>query len=294
MVLLIVRENQEVSAFLHGLSAQAAVKDRANRSVLAIGGHSGEKGDLVEFSQTQHYLATTENYTARWHDGRRLYAKQPGTFSFVPVAVVPQMQAETPYKVLVCVIDPSLLSAVEQELDRYPSGDLHFRINFHDPALSQLMKLLHADATAGCQWEQLYREHLTHALALRVLSLKGTQATDTKRLSPLPYRTLRRVIERMNELGDSVTLEELAKESGYSRTHFLRMFQAATGRTPHNYLIHLRLERAQELIRKQTVSLVDVATACGYFSHSHMTRAFRKILGVTPSAYQRHFSRRKR
>jgi AraC family transcriptional regulator len=50
----------------------------------------------------------------------------------------------------------------------------------------------------------------------------------------------------MNELGDNLTLEELATESGYSRTHFLRMFQAATGRTPHSYLVHLRLERAQE------------------------------------------------
>jgi AraC family transcriptional regulator len=294
MVLLIVQENQEVSAFLRGLSAQPAVKDDSNRSVLAIGGHSGQKGDLVEFSQTRHYLATTENHTARWHDGRRLYAKQPGTFSFVPAAVVPQMQAETPYKVLVCVIDPSLLSALERELDRYPSGDLHFRINFHDPALSQLMRLLHADVTAGCPWEGLYREHLTNALALRVLSLKRSQAIDTKVPSPLPYPALRRVIERMNELGERLTLEELANESGYSRTHFLRMFQAATGRTPHNYLIHLRLERAQEMIKKQPVSLVDVATACGYSSHSHMTRAFRKILGVTPSAYQRDFSTCKR
>lgn len=290
---MVVHDQQELSAFLQSLSVQAAVKPGASSSVPAIGHHSGQRGDLAEIIQTQHHhLTITESYTARWHDGRRLHAKQPGTSSFVPAGLIPHMQAETPYRVLLCLLHPSLLSAVEQELDTDSGGDLQFRVNIHDPALIQLTKLLHADAAAGCRCEQLYREHLTHALALRILSLQGIRATDTRGLSPLPPRQLRRVIERMNELGDSLTLEDLARESGYSRTHFLRMFHAATGRTPHEYLMHLRVERAQEMIRKQNLALIDVATACGYSSHSHMTRAFRKILGVTPSAYQRHFSSR--
>ena len=202
------------------------------------------------------------------------------------------MRAETPFQVSICLLDPSLLSAVERELDHYPSEQLHSIVNFHDIALQQLMALLHTDASHG-QAEELYTEHLTHALALRLLSLKESKTTKTKVLSPLPYHALRRVIERMKELGTNLTLEELAKESGgYSRHHFLRMFQAATGRTPHNYLIHLRLERAQELLKTRPVSLVDVASACGFSSHSHMTRVFRKILGVTPSEYQRYLSGR--
>jgi AraC family transcriptional regulator len=48
------------------------------------------------------------------------------------------------------------------------------------------------------------------------------------------------------------------------------------------------------LIKKQAVSLVDVAMACGYSSHSHMTQVFQKILGVTRNEYQRDFSARKR
>ena len=136
----------------------------------------------MEFSQTQHHsLSITENYPARWHDGRRLYAKQPGTFSFLPVGDIPQMLAETPYKLLICLIDPSLLNTVERELDRYPT-DLRSKVNSHDPALRQLMKLLHADAIAGGLWERLYRDHLTHALALRVLSLNGMHTTATAAL----------------------------------------------------------------------------------------------------------------
>jgi hypothetical protein len=128
----------EFAGLLHDLPAQAALQDRSNRTLLAVGDHSGQKGDLAEFSRTQHHLLSiTKNYTARWHDGSRLHTKPPGTFSFVPVGgVLPHTRAETPYKTLLCILDPSLLRAVERELDRYPNGDLHFRANFHDLALS--------------------------------------------------------------------------------------------------------------------------------------------------------------
>jgi AraC family transcriptional regulator len=287
-VILILYENEVLSTFLHDLSAQGNVNEMSNQKILTIGNHSGRRGDLAEFRHSRHHhLSITEGYLARWHDGRRSYAKQPGTFSFVPVGVIPHMQAETPYKVLVCLIDPLLLNGVMSDLDQYSSGELQFRINSHDPALRQLVRLLYADTTAAGLGEQLYREHLTYAIALRVLSLNATRATGARFYSPLPARALRRVIERMDESGNKVTLEELARISGYSRNHFLRMFQAATGRTPHNYVMHRRLERAQGLIKKQSLPLIHVALACGYSSHSHMTQVFRKHLGVTPSEYQR-------
>jgi AraC family transcriptional regulator len=82
-------------------------------------------------------------------------------------------------------------------------------------------------------------------------------------------------------------LQTLAAETGYSRSHFLRMFETATGLTPHRYLLQLRLERAQELIRKGSTSLIDIAALCGFSSHAHMSRVFRQVLGITPSQYRR-------
>ena len=79
----------------------------------------------------------------------------------------------------------------------------------------------------------------------------------------------------------------LAKESGYSRVHFLRMFRAATGYPPHNYLLNLRVERARELLANPTLSLTDIALECGFSSHSHLSRVFRQVLGATPSEYRR-------
>jgi AraC family transcriptional regulator len=84
-----------------------------------------------------------------------------------------------------------------------------------------------------------------------------------------------------------LSLQVLAKESGYSRVHFVRMFRAATGYTPHNYLLKLRLDRARELLASPTLSLTDIALECGFSSHSHLSRVFRQALGATPSEYRR-------
>ena len=65
-VQLIVQENETLSAFLHGLSAQVAVKDSSNRSALAIGNHSGQEGDVVEFSRTQYHLLSVTDFKGQF------------------------------------------------------------------------------------------------------------------------------------------------------------------------------------------------------------------------------------
>lgn len=104
----------------------------------------------------------------------------------------------------------------------------------------------------------------------------------------LPPHLLRKVLDRMRDLTADLNLEALAVETGYSRRHFLRMFQQATGATPHQYLLQSRLKRAQEFMRRGNTSLIDVAAACGFSSHAHMSKVFRKLLGVSPSEYRRN------
>jgi len=103
----------------------------------------------------------------------------------------------------------------------------------------------------------------------------------------LPQHLLRRVIELMHDLDADLDLHTLAAETGYSRAHFVRMFQAATGQTPHRYLLNLRLTRAQQLLENRGTSLVDIAAMCGFSSQSHMSTAFRQLLGMTPAQYRR-------
>jgi chromate reductase, NAD(P)H dehydrogenase (quinone) len=110
-----------------------------------------------------------------------------------------------------------------------------------------------------------------------------------KQIAPLPHAILQRVTEYMEEhLQDNLSLDQLARETDYSRAHFLRMFRATTGKTPHQYLTQRRIERAKSmLLETEKISLTDIAAWCGFSSQSHMTRVFREQVGVTPSEFKR-------
>jgi AraC family transcriptional regulator len=128
-----------------------------------------------------------------------------------------------------------------------------------------------------------------HALTLRLLFLGVTEKQKFhSKLSPLPRPTLQRVLQRMqDDVSSSMDLQTLAAESGYSRRHFVRMFQRATGYTPHHYLLQVGLERARNLMKQKSMSLGEIAMNCGFASQSHMSKVFRHILAVTPGEYRR-------
>ena len=82
--------------------------------------------------------------------------------------------------------------------------------------------------------------------------------------------------------------EELARIAGYSRYHFFRLYRAATGTTPHERLMALRVERAQSLLASRPhVTVAAVAAACGFTDQSHMARRFRRVTGLTPTRWRK-------
>ena len=72
-----------------------------------------------------------------------------------------------------------------------------------------------------------------------------------------------------------------------SRFHFARLFRRSTGRSPMEYLLHVRLERAKALLRRGGMPISDIAVAIGFADQSHFTRHFRRAIGTTPLRYAR-------
>ena len=81
-----------------------------------------------------------------------------------------------------------------------------------------------------------------------------------------------------------VSLHSLAQHVALSPYYFLRVFCAEVGMPPHAYLESVRIRHAQRLIRAGR-PLADVAMEVGFSSQSHMTRCFKKIIGVTPGQF---------
>jgi AraC-like DNA-binding protein len=81
-------------------------------------------------------------------------------------------------------------------------------------------------------------------------------------------------------------IEELSGAVRMSRYHLARAFRACFGVSPHEYLVHVRVARARELL-KSGVSISLAAAQTGFCDASHLTRRFRAAYSLTPSQYAR-------
>jgi AraC-like DNA-binding protein len=83
---------------------------------------------------------------------------------------------------------------------------------------------------------------------------------------------------------DNPSLEDLAHIAGLSPFHLTRVFHEATGLPPHTYLTQLRVSRAKQRLQAGD-PIADVAAATGFSDQSHLTRRFKRIVGVTPGQF---------
>ena len=98
-------------------------------------------------------------------------------------------------------------------------------------------------------------------------------------------------ILRVN-LEGRVRLVDLARECDLSVSHFARSFKASFGMTCHRWLQQRRVERAQELLALTNTPLVDIAVQAGFGDQAAFTRAFHRLVGVTPGRFRRDHGHR--
>jgi len=100
-------------------------------------------------------------------------------------------------------------------------------------------------------------------------------------------KTIQQVRHYIEEhFAESVALNMLAQHVALSPYYLLRAFRAEVGMPPYAYLENVRIRHTQRLIRAGK-PLAEVAAEVGFSSQSHMTRQFKKIIGVTPGQYAR-------
>ncbi|WOO43439.1 AraC family transcriptional regulator [Rubellicoccus peritrichatus] len=104
---------------------------------------------------------------------------------------------------------------------------------------------------------------------------------------PLPTPVIRACSHARNHLGEALTLDDLASAAGVSGSHLVRLFQTHLQSTPFNWLWHLRLERAQQLLVETALSISEIAYRIGFQTPYHFSRRFKAQYGDSPVNYRK-------
>jgi AraC family transcriptional regulator len=160
-----------------------------------------------------------------------------------------------------------------------------------DVRLSSLLLALERERIHGYPAGRLFVDGIEQALAAILVRYDGVvrRVPQVYKGGLAPYR-MKRVTEFIHaHIEDEITLNELAQDVGLSPSHFCSLFRKTSGKTPHQFVLHCRIQHAKALLAKPSHSILDVALASGFRTHQHFSRIFRRQVGIPPSAYRAQF-----
>src|SRR6476661_2060073 len=114
--------------------------------------------------------------------------------------------------------------------------------------------------------------------------------TDSRGMNLLDLETLQR-LGRARDFIDHcyhhpLNLDQISEKACFSRYHFLRLFRQAFNKTPHQYLVERRIERAKELLRADNLRVTDVCLEVGFQSLGSFSSLFHKSVGHPPVTFR--------
>jgi transcriptional regulator GlxA family with amidase domain len=215
-------------------------------------------------------------------DARQERADDGECFVLEPEAVhtgVPAVPEGWAYKVL--YLDPEILSVWDERDAAAPRAARW--VVFEDAALRAAM--LRAHGALAAEPAGLVRDEavLGAVEALAPHLRPGPRAPHDR----VEHAAVRRALAHLRERWDQpVPLAELAGVAGLSRFELVRRFKQHTGLPPHAFQTDLRVNAARALLARGTPP-AEVALTCGFADQAHLTRTFRRTVGITPARYAR-------
>jgi len=133
-----------------------------------------------------------------------------------------------------------------------------------------------------------------HCIQRAAELLRGIQAAQPVECDTLVVRgglsgwQVQRVTSYIEtNIGSRIPTAALAAHVQLSLAHFFRTFRASFGATPQAYIMRRRIVRAEALMSSSNHSLASIALDCGLCDQAHFSRAFRRIVGVSPNVWRR-------
>jgi AraC-like DNA-binding protein len=182
-------------------------------------------------------------------------------------------------------LEEAFLARAVTELRGSPSPSTRIRgaVLEHPALATSLLQFHRALERSAATLEQ-------ESLLLSALALLLTHHATVPRVAPRLGREPRAVTAARDYINahfdEDISLSQLARIARLSPWYLARMFEKAVGLPPHAYLDGVRIRRARVLLDSGE-SIAAAASSAGYADQSHLTRRFKRLLGITPGQYLR-------
>lgn len=132
-------------------------------------------------------------------------------------------------------------------------------------------------------------DNLTNLIIVNILrKTHSNQAEEVLETKNFYKKNIYQAIEYLQDnYASDYSLYDLARVANFSPYHFIRVFKAQTGKTPYEYLLDLKMERARELLEKTDMTVTEMCYMCGFRNLNHFTSVFKRKFGISPSDYRK-------
>lgn len=278
---------------------QFEVRECANRdAVLALASHAPSCGinyDPVEDLIISIVLESQHSPVVRdIGSGRQSFIEAPGCILVTPPRTPSYWYFESTPLVLHVTVPTE---RAEQLLDMHMGdrADAFARLAaqpIYDPLASQIASRMWSTLANANEYTSAFNAHALNTL-LAILCcerLAPAGAANAKRGALAPWRLKQVTALMASRLHEPPSIDELANSVELSPDHFLRSFAAATGRTPHQWITEMRMEKAKRLLRETQLPATEIALELGYSSPGHFSSRFRQVVGMSPSVWRQAFA----
>lgn len=246
------------------------------------GWHSHEEYEFM--------MPLSENIISRCDDNKVILEKQ----KFMPFNSMQKHGVYTDTKINKVICITSEKAFLERVLaESFHEQKVLFENKCFEPnnSIHFLLGLFIEEGIAKRPGYQKMQLSLAYALLIDLIRCSGNNINSSVQFQAktacLNKTGLNRAIDFIREqsaLGFS--LNEAAAVAGMSPYHFIRLFKIQTGKTPYEFYVAVKVEKAQKLLSNKDKTITEIALITGFSSSSHFSTLFKRVTGMSPSEYR--------
>jgi AraC family transcriptional regulator len=248
----------------------------------------GDHHILVAVCLSQSLMTLTINET-QFHDG----LIDRGTALVVPAGSLVHACVHTPGDFLHIHAPASWLTEWLEQGDAsdvaslLTDAPLHLRDSVVVKLTGTLLRTIHGTSFAS----SIYADSITLSILARLVEImlarSAVKPPHAPSVSPLEAWRVKMAIDFIDQrIDQSMTSAELGAAVGLSPMHFAARFRAATGTSPHTFILRRRIEHAQTLLATTKSTVADIAFSVGFRTQAHFTTVFRRHVDDTPHRWR--------